>query len=180
MNSLKPVGVQNRLQRSDLLHLLDRSQAFALTLILAPAGSGKSTLLQQWRLKKNQLPIAHVSLNRRDKDPIVFLRHLHQALQPYVNILPILSLNALDTTPEQAEILAQSLLDAFDTLTDDFYLILDDFHYASATVIQQLFAYLCANLSPHIHLIIASRSHPDFSLSRLKLEEYIQHVAVVL
>ena len=171
MNSLKPVGVQNRLQRSDLLHLLDRSQAFALTLILAPAGSGKSTLLQQWRLKKNQLPIAHVSLNRRDKDPIVFLRHLHQALQPYVNILPILSLNALDTTPEQAEILAQSLLDAFDTLTDDFYLILDDFHYASATVIQQLFAYLCANLSPHIHLIIASRSHPDFSLSRLKLED---------
>ena len=52
MNSLKPIGVQNRLQRSDLLHLLDRSQAFALTLILAPAGSGKSTLLQQWRLKK--------------------------------------------------------------------------------------------------------------------------------
>ena len=80
-------------------------------------------------------------------------------------------MNALDTTPEQAEILAQSLLDAFDTLTDDFYLILDDFHYASATVIQQLFAYLCANLSPHIHLIIASRSHPDFSLSRLKLED---------
>lgn len=173
MNSLKLANAQNRLQRSDLLHLLDRSQGFALTLILAPAGSGKSTLLQQWRVKNPQLPTAHLGLNRRDKDPIVFLRHLHHALQQHVNILPILSLNALDDTPEQAEILAQSLLDAFDSLEDDFFLILDDFHYASTAVIQQLFAYLLAHLPPHIHLIIASRSHPDFSLSRLKLEDLL-------
>ena len=75
MNSLKLAHAHNRLQRNDLLHLLDRSQAFALTLILAPAGSGKSTLLHQWRLQNSQLPMAHVGLNRRDQDPIVFLRH---------------------------------------------------------------------------------------------------------
>jgi ATP/maltotriose-dependent transcriptional regulator MalT len=82
MNSLKLAHAHNRLQRNDLLHLLDRSQAFALTLILAPAGSGKSTLLHQWRLQNSQLPMAHVGLNRRDQDPIVFLRHY---IKPYNN-----------------------------------------------------------------------------------------------
>lgn len=173
MNSLKLAHAHNRLQRNDLLHLLDRSQAFALTLILAPAGSGKSTLLQQWRLQNSHLPMAHVGLNRRDQDPIVFLRHLHQALQQHVNILPVLSFNALDATPEQAEILAQSLIEAFESLEHDFFLILDDFHCASASIIQQLFANLLANLPPHVHLIIASRSHPDFSLSRLKLDDLL-------
>lgn len=173
MNSLKLAHAHNRLQRNDLLHLLDRSQAFALTLILAPAGSGKSTLLQQWRVQNSHLPMAHVGLNRRDQDPIVFLRHLHQALQQHVNILPVLSFNALDATPEQAEILAQSLVEAFESLENDFFLILDDFHCASASIIQQLFANLLANLPPHIHIIIASRSHPDFSLSRLKLDDLL-------
>jgi len=173
MNSLKLAHAHNRLQRNDLLHLLNRSQAFALTLILAPAGSGKSTLLQQWRLQNAQLPMAHVGLTRRDQDPIVFLRHLHQALQKHVNILPVLSFNALDATPEQAEILAQSLVEAFESLENDFFLILDDFHCASASIIQQLFANLLANLPPHIHVIIASRSHPDFSLSRLKLDDLL-------
>ena len=123
MNSLKITNANNRLQRSDLLHLLDHSQAFALTLILAPAGSGKSTLLQQWQLQNSSSAIAYVGLSRRDKDPIVFLRHLHQSLQQHVNILPVLSLNALDATPEQAEILAQSLLDAFETLDNDLHRI---------------------------------------------------------
>lgn len=173
MNSLKITNANNRLQRSDLLHLLDHSQAFALTLILAPAGSGKSTLLQQWQLQNSSSAIAYVGLSRRDKDPIVFLRHLHQSLLQHVNILPVLSLNALDATPEQAEILAQSLLDAFETLDNDLFLILDDFHYSNSAVIQPLFSHLLMHLPAHVHLIIASRSHPNFSLSLLKLDDQL-------
>lgn len=173
MNSLTITNSNNRLQRSDLLHLLDHSQAFALTLILAPAGSGKSTLLQQWRLQNTSRATAYVGLSRRDQDPIVFLRHLHKSLQQHVNISPILSLNALDATPEQAEILSQSLLEAFETIDQDLFLILDDFHYTNSTIIQALFAHLLMHLPAHIHLIIASRSHPSFSLSRLKLDDQL-------
>lgn len=173
MNSLKITSSNNRLQRSDLLHLLDHSQAFSLTLILAPAGSGKSTLLQQWRIQNTSLAIAYLGLSRRDKDPIVFLRHFYHCLQHHINISPVLSLNALDASSEQAEILAQSLLEAFDSYDKELFLILDDFHYSDTTVISPLFAYLLTHLPAHIHLIIASRSHPDFSLSKLKLEDQL-------
>lgn len=173
MNSLKVTTSQTRLQRTDLLHLLDHSQAFALTLILAPAGSGKSTLLQQWRLQHPTHIISHLALTRQDADPVVFLRHLYQSLKQHVNILAMLSFNALDTTPEQTDVLAQSLLEAFNSLDQELFLILDDFHYASSAITQQLLAQLLSALPAHIHIIIASRSHPSFSLSRLKLDDQL-------
>ncbi|PTQ90152.1 helix-turn-helix transcriptional regulator [Agitococcus lubricus] len=162
-----------RLLRPELLHLLDHSQTVALTLILAPAGSGKSTLLQQWRSQTSHGTVAHLSLNRRDQDAMYFFHRLHKTVAQYVAISPVLSGNALEADAQQLDVFVQCLLDAFNTLATDFFLLLDDFHYASSPLIQQFFADLVNDLPAHIHVIIASRNYPAFPLSRLKLDDQL-------
>lgn len=159
-----------RLPRHDLMRLLDRSTQYALTLIIAPAGSGKSTLLSQWA---GQAPRrqARLSLTRRDADPLFFLQRLNTALHEAIPGFVMLSCNALNTGPEEADTLAASLADSLAAVTDDFYLLIDDFHFATSPLVQGIFAGLLANLPDTTHLILSSRHHPGFSLSRLKLED---------
>lgn len=171
MNSLKLNLSNSRLQRLELLDLLNHSQDFSLTLLLAPAGCGKSTLLQQWRQQNSHLALSCLSLNRRHQDAVVFLRQLYDSLAKKLVQLNLLSINALSANLTQADSLADSLLESFMLIDHDFYIMIDDFHYASAPIIQELFSLLLADLPSHIHFIIATRSYPDFSLSRLKLED---------
>ena len=48
-------------------------------LVTAPAGYGKTTLLAQWAAAERR-PVAWVSLDARDSDPVVFLRHVLAAV----------------------------------------------------------------------------------------------------
>lgn len=159
-----------RILRPELIDLLDHSRDFALTLILAPAGSGKSTLLGQWSAGQDRR-LARLALNRRDADPVRFLQRLNQALRLAMPDFVMLSCNALSTDLDQADQLARTLGDSLAAVREDFFLLIDDFHYASAPLIQRIFARLLEELPPHVHVILSSRSHPGFSLSRLKLED---------
>src|SRR4051812_46141884 len=49
-------------------------------LLTAPAGYGKTTLLSQWAARDSR-PFAWVSVDERDNDPVVLLRHVALALQ---------------------------------------------------------------------------------------------------
>ncbi|NJL92438.1 MAG: hypothetical protein HC915_01315 [Anaerolineae bacterium] len=51
-----------------------------LTLISAPAGSGKTTLLSAW-LAQCACPVAWLSLDERDGDPLRFVAYCVAALQ---------------------------------------------------------------------------------------------------
>lgn len=164
-------GPTARLPRPDLLDLLGRSRDFALTLLLAPAGSGKSTLLGQWAQQEPRQQ-ARLSLNRRDADPLHFLQRLNDSLRQVLPDFVPLSCNALSAGLDQAGPLAASLVDSLAACRDDdFYLLIDDFHYASAPLVQAIFARLLEDLPEHVHLVLSSRNHPGFSLSRLKLED---------
>jgi LuxR family transcriptional regulator, maltose regulon positive regulatory protein len=50
-----------------------------IALLTAPAGYGKTTVLAQWAVRDSR-PFAWVSVDERDNDPIVLLRHLALAL----------------------------------------------------------------------------------------------------
>src|SRR5947209_7553614 len=67
-------------------HLTDRLQAAVqgkLTLVAAPAGYGKTTLLAQWHATRmgQGVPLAWVSLDSGDNDPIRFWRYVVMALE---------------------------------------------------------------------------------------------------
>lgn len=160
-----------RISRSELLHLLDRSHDFALTLLLAPAGFGKSTLLQQWQAH-SQGHSTFLTLDAGDADPVRFFRRLGEALRQVFPGFDTVSYNRLSAEISlPASHVAEALEQAFAVIPDTLTVVLDDFQHAHDEFTQQVMALLLERLPPHVHFIIATRRHPEFSLSRLKLED---------
>ena len=72
--------------RPRLIDRLNAGMARKLTLVSAPAGYGKTTLLSEWIHQGNggatpTLPVAWLSLDDADNDPIRFLSYLIGAVQ---------------------------------------------------------------------------------------------------
>src|SRR4051794_31412958 len=61
--------------RTALVNRLRATTSTAVTTIIAPAGYGKTTLLSQWAARDART-FAWVTLDERDNDPIVLLRHI--------------------------------------------------------------------------------------------------------
>lgn len=162
----------NRIARPELLDLLDRSRDYALTLLLAPPGFGKSTLLQQWRNQHNSRDMVLMSLDPRDADPVHFFAHLTDALREVVSGFDTASYTPLSADIDvPAHTVAETLLQALEAVNSELFIVLDDFHRASHPLVQDVMSILLESLPFHIHIILASRTHPDFSLSRLKLAD---------
>ena len=56
-----------------------RATAEPIAILTAPAGYGKTTVLAQWAVRDSR-PFAWISVDERDNDPIVLLRHVALAL----------------------------------------------------------------------------------------------------
>ena len=65
--------------RTGLVNRLRAETAAAVATVVAPAGYGKTTLLAQWSARDNR-PFAWVTVDDRDNDPVVLLRHIAAAL----------------------------------------------------------------------------------------------------
>ncbi len=74
-------------ERKRLLEKLDAALEGKLTLLCAPAGFGKTTLISQWmensRVRGQGLPVAWVSLESSDNDPVRFWRYVITACQSF-------------------------------------------------------------------------------------------------
>jgi LuxR family maltose regulon positive regulatory protein len=71
---------QGAVSRTALVNRLRAATSIAATTVVAPAGYGKTTLLAQWAARDTR-PVAWVTLDERDNDPIVLLRHIAAALE---------------------------------------------------------------------------------------------------
>ena len=67
------------ISRTALVNKLRAATSLPLATIVAPAGYGKTTLLSQWAARDSR-PFAWVSIDDRDNDPVVLLRHISAAL----------------------------------------------------------------------------------------------------
>jgi LuxR family maltose regulon positive regulatory protein len=66
--------------RTALVNRLRVTTSVAVTTVVAPAGYGKTTLLAQWAARDGR-SFAWVTIDERDNDPIVLLRHIAAALE---------------------------------------------------------------------------------------------------
>ena len=125
---------------------LRQNQGFGrkLTLISAPAGFGKTTLVSEWVAGCKQ-PVAWLSLDEGDNDPTCFLTYLVAALQTVApkigeGILGIL--HATQNQPPPIELLLTTLLNEFTTISEDFILVLDDYHVIETQSLNQALTFL--------------------------------------
>jgi LuxR family transcriptional regulator, maltose regulon positive regulatory protein len=78
---------RDTVSRTALVNRLRAGGAFPLVVVVAPAGYGKTTLLAQWAAKDAR-PFAWLSIDERDNDPLVLLRHLAAALDRIAPLEP--------------------------------------------------------------------------------------------
>ncbi len=140
-----------------------------LVLVCAPAGFGKTALLADW-LRSGDRPVAWLSLDVGDNDPVRFWRHVVAALdraRPGIGerVAPLLG-----PPPSSFERLVTALINelAAQSGENEIVLVLDDYHLVDARQVHASLAFLLEHLPPGLHLVLASRSDPPLPLARLR------------
>jgi LuxR family transcriptional regulator, maltose regulon positive regulatory protein len=151
-----------------LERLRDGSGRRELTLIAAPAGYGKTILLSDWAKTEVDRPVAWMSIDDRDDDPVVLWAHIIESLRQ-VSSGPCRSLSPeLASSASLTEIVMPRIINA---LSDegDIALVLDDFHRLSARASTESVAWLVARAPNNLQLVVATRSEPDLPLPAMRV-----------
>ncbi len=156
--------------RPRLVEALDEGLARRLILVCAPAGSGKTALLADWAPSGNR-PVAWLSLDAADNDPVRFWRHTVAALdRARPGIGERVGLLLGPPAPASFEGLVTALINelAAQRGGGEVLLVLDDYHLIDAQPVHASLAFLLEHLPPGLHLVLASRADPPLPLARLR------------
>lgn len=159
----------NAVSRPHLIERLNAGLHQKLILISAPAGFGKTTLVSAWLADHPNIQAAWLSLDERDHDLTHFLLHFIAALQTFspligAELLPLL----IDSKQPPIDSLLTVLLNDITHTKDHFILVLDDYHLADSTPVDDALTFLIDHQPSHMHLVITTREDPDLPLARLR------------
>jgi LuxR family maltose regulon positive regulatory protein len=154
--------------RARLLAALQEGIARQLVVVSTPAGFGKTTLLATWAREAGS-PVAWLSLDQDDNDPVRFWRYLAAAIDrahpgAAERVLTLLS----GPTRPSSEAIATELLNEAAMLPEEVVLILDDYHTITSQPVHKEFGFFVARLPARLRLVIASRTDPALPLARLR------------
>lgn len=166
------------LSRPHLIERLQAGLARSLTLIAAPAGFGKTTALASW-VQRAQRPIAWVSLDAGENDPVQFWTYALTALEEVHPGLAETSLTMLQAPqPPPLAVVLHTLLNAIAAQTEEIVLILDDYHLITEPTIHDSLRVLLEHPPARWHLYLATRAEPPLPLARLRASGQVNEVRV--
>ena len=163
-----PVSRRAAVPRSALVERLRRSRESPGVAVLAGPGCGKTTLVAQWA-NVDERPIAWVSLDERDNDPVILLAYVAVALDRIEPIPPAV-FEALSSSARPEAVLIPRLASALSSRTVPFVLVLDDLHALRDRVCLDSIATLVAHLVPGSQIVLVGRGDPDVPLARLRAQ----------
>jgi len=163
-----PAAREQTVVRERLLERLQPGPAVRLIVVAAPAGSGKTTLLGMWReAEAGSRPVAWLTLEKEDNDPVVLWAHALEALrQACPGLGETLSHESLDEG-RIADLMLPQLVNELSEHGDVVF-ILDDFDRVSSGASRDTIAWLIEHAPPTFHLILASRNEPGLPLGTLR------------
>lgn len=167
-----PLPPVDLVHRPRLTQIINEGLTRKLTLISAPAGFGKTTLLSEW-IPNSRRAVTWLSLEEADNDPVRFWTYCMAALQMLQENLAQ-DAKVFLYSDEQRKNLGR--LEHFLTLlineviqfSEDFVLVLDDYHQIKNHIILEGFIFLLDHLPPNMHIIITCRADPLLPLARLR------------
>jgi LuxR family transcriptional regulator, maltose regulon positive regulatory protein len=160
-----------RLPRPRLIARLDEAMARDLILVCAPAGFGKTTLLAAWA-QSAKWPVAWLSLDRDDNDPVRFWRYVTASLDRASADFggPVLSFLSPPNVASGHEVVI-ALLNELESLSDELVLVFDDYHVIESAPIHESLTFFVGHLPPQLRVVIATRSDPPLQLARLRARD---------
>ena len=146
--------------------------------VTAPAGYGKTTALIDWqRLSRSAQPLAWLSLDQNDNDPLLFWQHIIRALRTiHLDISDQIPQLFNAPQPPPLEVLLLALVQAIAKAPQHFVLVLDDYHVITTPAIHESLDYLLAHFPPQMHIVISSRQNPPLALARLRVKRQLREV----
>jgi LuxR family transcriptional regulator, maltose regulon positive regulatory protein len=155
--------------RTALVNRLRANGASPVVAITAPGGYGKTTLLAQWAARDAR-PFAWISVDSRDADPIVLLRHLAGAMHA---IRP-LEAQVLEALADPGRSMWTSALprlgSALSSFPEPLVIVLDDAHLLRAPESLEAVGVLSDHLPAGAALVLAGRHTPKLSIAVLRAE----------
>lgn len=161
--------------RPRLIERLNEGLYRRLTVISASAGFGKTTLVSEW-LANCDRPVAWLSLDEADNDPICFLRYLFTALQTIAKNIGEGLFGLLHSPQLPIESILTTLLNEITAIPHPFVLVLDDYHVIKSGPIDNVISLLLERMPPQMHLVIATREDPRLPLARLRARDQLTEV----
>ena len=164
------------ISRKTLINRIASGRKKPLVIITGPAGSGKTSLVCQWAMADKK-PTAWYSIDENDNDPDLFFQylitafgsifnHLKSVIDPWVQSEKVLS------SPDFFPLFIRHLTD----LSEDIYIVLDDYHLIKSDGIHDRLYYLIKNSPPNIHFIIISRYSIPFPVSQFRVKNQILEI----
>ncbi len=166
---LVPEVRADTVSRTALVNRLRAAGAFPVVLVVAPAGYGKTTLLAQWAAKDTR-SFAWLSVDERDNDPVVLMRHLVAAFD---RIEPV--------DPGIAEVLATPGISVWDAVVPrltkhlasrsaPFVLVLDDVDLLESEEAIRALTVVIQNIPPGSMIALAGRAQPALPVAALRVD----------
>lgn len=167
-----PLVRSDTIRRPHLEEVLRRSASTSpLTLLSAPAGYGKTTMLAELSRLLPDHPIAWITLDAEDNDPVRFFSLVTVALHrinPECGGSPWPWLSG--GTPGAAGLkrAAGALInDVARCLPEPFIIVLDDLHSITEASIFVALEHLLDYQPPQMHIVVGTRHDPPLRLARL-------------
>lgn len=157
--------------RERLLARLNEGLERKLTLLSAPPGSGKTTLASEWLAARTE-PVAWVSLDKGDDDPIRFWRYVLTACRAFDPALGRSALVALRASQQPVfEPVLTPFINEMAQLPHRCILVLDDYHVITLRQVHDTLTFLLDHFPATLHLVLMTRSEPPLPLARLRARD---------
>jgi LuxR family transcriptional regulator, maltose regulon positive regulatory protein len=162
-----PVPRPGVVSRTGLVNRLRVTQSFPVATLTAPAGYGKTTLLAQWAARDRRA-FAWVSIDERDNDSIVLLRHIAASLHE-VEPLDQRVLDALHSPGDSMwTAVVPRLGAALASCERPLVLVLDDAHLLRSRDSTGAVSALVDHIAGGSMLVLAGRVQPRLRIAALR------------
>lgn len=174
-----PHAFAETVERDRLYNILRHNASKRLILLQAPAGYGKTTLLSQWftRLKD---PVAWLSIDNADNDPIRFWRYVVHTVSESTQTEISKILSPLFNLQEQTslEFLIDSFLNEIGSMTQTLNIVFDDYHLIQNEAIHKMMTQFIEYLPKHVQVYLTSRADVLLPIPKWRAKSWITEISM--
>jgi LuxR family transcriptional regulator, maltose regulon positive regulatory protein len=171
--SVPPVR-RGLVRRQRLTSLLEQGLSRGLVIVSAPAGFGKTTILSELAAQAG-MPVAWLSLDEGDNDPLRFLLYLAASMVRTGSGDAALQM-LMAMPPAPAEMVATAMMNAIQENGERVALMIDDYQFIQAPEVHAVVRFLVDHRPAELAIFIATRADPPFPLARLRSQERVAEI----